>query len=143
MKDPINTLQKAYFDALDGNLTDLASGAVALTDKPAPDEASIYVFFADSDFVDTSDKQKFQSDCKMTLIAVARFDSDHGGQKEVNNLIDQIVQLIRTRTVLSLAPDFQMITSTVESSNRLPVEKIEGGKAYSREVTFNHIIAEL
>jgi hypothetical protein len=143
MLDPAEKLREAYFTALNGNLTDLASANVPLYDRVPSNVGNKYVYVSDYTVNDSlTDKQEFGFECTITLVAVCKYNGDTGGKKEADRIAEQITTLIRTRSYLDLGSEFNMITAQLDASNTFE-KQLNGGYEVSRVLKFRHLVAEI
>lgn len=141
MKDVSTTLRTAYFTAIT-SLTDLNGNTVPLYDKVPSDAGNKYVHFNGFNTVEWTDKSKFGSEVVITLNVVCQYNMNQGGQKEVDFIGNQVIGFIRTRSVLDLSPDFQMVTVEVDSIVNSS-EGNEGGTEFIKSISFRHKIKEI
>jgi len=142
MKTPAEALRTAYISALNGNLTDLNSNNVPVYDRVPTNAGDNYVYFSDYTENDSrTDKTEFGTEVTITLVVSCRYKMDNGGKLESDRIANQIIQLIRKRSVLSLSSPFYMITSTLDNSLTFE-KKINTGVEISRTLRFRHIIGE-
>jgi hypothetical protein len=141
MLDLQPTLRAAYVTLLSGNIS------VNIYDKVPSGAAYPYVYF--SMFTDqydaNSNKEKNCHDATMTLVAVAKFQGNFGGQAVVDNIINQIVGIIcpnKRTTPFSLGLNFNHNIISAEESRTFTMESPDGVLMY-RSQKFRHNINQI
>lgn len=89
-------------------------------------------------------KDNYAQMCTLLVDVVTKYGNSEGGKKQADEIANQIIEQIRTRTngYLDLSPNFQMVTTTVESSNTLE-QMVADGVLVRRLIRFNHKIYQL
>jgi hypothetical protein len=103
---------------------------------------SSYIVLGQQTFVDDADKDVFGSEATQSVSVFTSFDGDRGGKKLSSQIADEVIRRIRTRTGLSLAPDFNMITATLDNYITI-VEPTPTTTIIRAELRFRHIIEQL
>jgi hypothetical protein len=136
MIDVSAILRKKYFDLLKANLE------VPVYDRVPTTAPDVYVYFAEfTDNDDFTDKTSFGHSVLASVVVVTTFRDGSGGKKKGDDVAGEIIGLIRTRSVLNLAPFHYMITSRLAGTSTFENE-IEGGYQINRQITFSHLIGE-
>lgn len=145
MNDPSLALRTAYQSAL-SSLTNVAGGAVSVYDLVPPDAASVYVYYSGYTATQWDDKDSYGQNVVIALTLVATFESDYGGQKELDNLANQITPIIIAKSGNQVShltvSGYTIAVSTLESTMTLPVTLTERGKTFSRVLRFRHLLYE-
>jgi hypothetical protein len=142
MNNPSVALQTAYYTALTSPVISVDGATIPVYSDMAPTSATgSYIVLGQQTFVDDADKQVFGTEATQNVTVVTTFDSDIGGKKLSSRIADLVMQRIRTRARLDLSPEFNMITSTLDSyltiSEQSPTRTI-----IRAEMRFRHIIEE-
>jgi hypothetical protein len=98
MKDPSHLIRKEVFDALSGNVT-LNSVALSVYNV-VPDSGAypyIYIYSVSNDDIDNN-KSKYISNITTRVEVVTAFDTNTGGQLDCNLAMNQISQLLVSKT---------------------------------------------
>jgi hypothetical protein len=143
MKNPSVALQTAYYTALTSPALTVGGVSIAVYSDMAPTTAgSSYIVLGQQTFVDDADKTVFGSEATQSVSVFTSFDGDRGGKKLSSQIADEITRRIRTRAGLSLAPDFNMITATLDNYITI-VEPTPTTTIIRAELRFRHIIEQL
>jgi hypothetical protein len=170
MKNPSVALQTAYYEALTtppvymsyevwGTSVEVwgvsevvwsvaSMGEIKVYSDMAPTTAghgttgSSYIVLNQQTFVDDADKDVYGSEATQGVTVYTSFDGDRGGKKLSSQVADEVMKRIRTRTGLSLAPDFNMITATLDNYITI-VEPTPTTTIIRAELRFRHIIEQL
>ena len=142
MKLPSEELQKAYYTALNGNITSGGSN-VPVFDVVPPGTDYPYVVLTGQNVVETN----FNTDKRITEIVtdvdeVTGFDGSFGGKKQMFDISDQVIGIIRKvpGSYLSLQ-GFTMLTSTLDSTVSIQ-EQSETNVLFINRLRFRHKIQE-
>jgi hypothetical protein len=103
---------------------------------------SSYIVLNQQTFVDDADKDVYGSEATQGVSVYTLFDGDRGGKKLSSQIADEVMKRIRTRTGLSLAPDFNMITATLDNYITI-VEPTPTTTIIRAELRFRHLIEQL
>ena len=143
MKNPSVALQTAYYTALTSPALTVGGATIAVYSDMAPTTAgSSYIVLGQQTFVDDADKEVFGSEATQSVSVFTSFDGDRGGKKLSSQIADEITRRIRTRAGLSLAPDFNMITATLDNYITF-TEPTPTTTIIRAELRFRHIIEQL
>jgi len=107
MKDPNYSVRKAIFARLNGNVTYNAVN-VAVYNRVADAATYPYILLVSDQATETDpNRDDYNNDTLVNIEVVTRFDSDDGGQKVSNLIMNDITVLMRTRTTgyLDLSAD--------------------------------------
>ena len=122
MKDPSYSLRKAIYSRLNGNVS---YNAVNVPVYNRVEDAAVYPYILlMSEQVTETDQNRdnYNNDALVTIEVVTRFDSDDGGQKVANIIMNDITVLMRTRTsgYLNLSADgFEVYGTVSDGINQL------------------------
>ena len=122
MKDPSYSLRKAIYSRLNGNVS---YNAVNVPVYNRVEDAAVYPYILlMSEQVTETDQNRdnYNNDALVTIEVVTRFDSDDGGQKVANIIMNDITVLMRTRTsgYLNLSADgFEVYGTVSDGVNQL------------------------
>ena len=117
MKLPSEELQKAYYTALNGNITSGGSN-VPVFDVVPPDEDYPYIHMVGQNVVESNfNSDKRITDIIMEVDVVTGYDGSFGGKKIMYQISEDVVELIRLTAgnYVSLS-GFTMLTATLDSS---------------------------
>ena len=117
MKLPSEELQKAYYTALNGNITSGGSN-VPVFDVVPPDEDYPYIHIVGQNVVESNfNSDKRITDIIMELDVVTGYDGSFGGKKAMYEISEDVIELIRQTpgNYVSLS-GFTMLTATLDSS---------------------------
>ena len=98
MNEALHFIRKAIIDRLTNQIT-VDSATVPVYNRVPSDATAPYikVFSVSHDEID-SNKDTFTLNCVTRIEAVTSFDADSGGQLTVNQMISNILNLVRTRS---------------------------------------------
>jgi len=122
MKEVIHEVRKALIGKLNGNIT--LNGATVPIFNRLPSSATyplIRIYSVSNDEVDQN-RTSYITEVITRLEVITRFSGDSGGELDSNLITDQILQLVRTRSVdyIDLSSDnLSAFTSTVAGINYL------------------------
>jgi hypothetical protein len=143
VKNPSVALQTAYYTALTSPALTVGGVTIAVYSDMAPTTAgSSYIVLGQQTFVDDADKEVFGSEATQSVSVFTSFDGDRGGKKLSSQIADEITRRIRTRAGLSLSPDFNMITATLDNYITF-TEPTPTTTIIRAELRFRHIIEQL
>lgn len=147
MKDPAAILRKAYIDRLTGQITS-NNKVVKIYDSFSTDANTkppyiVITGYTDSEIGEGS-KQSYGLECFITLTVYTKFQNSYGGQLQADNIVNQITELVRTRSngYFDLSPDWEVIT-TLKDSSFAREEMVSDGWISSRIIRFRHKLQEL
>lgn len=115
MREAFHHIRKAFITALDGNVT-LNGSNVPIYNR-VPSNAStpfikIYSYLEDE--VDQN-QTSFTTELITRIECVTSFQGDDGGEYDLNRIVDQVLENIRSRTNVDLSGDnFNVYTTTVD-----------------------------
>jgi len=101
-----------------------------------------YITLGQQTFIDDADKTAFGSVATQAVSVVTAFDGDRGGKRLSSLIADEVMRRIRKRTAPDMAPDFNCITSTLDSAITL-TESTPTTTIIRAELRFRHIIEEI
>jgi hypothetical protein len=101
-----------------------------------------YITLGQQTFIDDADKTAFGSVATQAVSVVTAFDGDRGGKRLSSLIADEVMRRIRKRTAPDMAPDFNCITSTLDSAITL-TETTPTTTIIRAELRFRHIIEEI
>lgn len=112
------------------------------SDMAPASERGPYIVLGQQTMTDDADKTAFGAVATQAVSVVTAFDGDRGGKRLSSLIADEVMRRIRTRTAPDLSPDFNCITSTLDSSITL-TERTATTTIIRAELRFRHIIEEL
>ncbi len=142
MKDINNPLIKAYYLALQYNVTNQASVVVEVYEGEEPDDllASEYIVISDVSDTDASNKGCTGHDARVQ-ITINTWKTKYVNKKELNYISGQILELIMPTPQSTLQADgIQIVTTTLNGSNDLDYGVLANRKFISRNLIFSHLI---
>jgi len=122
MKDPNYSVRKAIYSRLNGNIS---YNAVNVPVYNRVEDAATYPYIlliSDQATETDQNRSDYNNDALVNIEVVTRFDSDDGGQKVANLIMNDITVLMRTRTsgYLDLSSDgFKCYGTVSEGINHL------------------------
>lgn len=142
MKDLSSVLRTAYYSRLNGNLT-YNSSNVPVYDRVSNTVSYPFVLLGEFRDTDDSDKTFYAHNCTQEVEVITAFDGNHGGKKASDNISDQIIERIRTRSsgYMVLNSSFNMTTTTLDETFTLTEEAGEH-IVYRRVIRFRHLVDE-
>ena len=142
LKDPSNTLQKAYYDRLN-NAVQLNSVIVPVFDTVPARQAPPFIVLNAFPGEENGTKSSYGSIHHAELVIVTQYGADEGGKKDSGNILSAVQQLIVDKNApLDLGDDFEAVTTTYEFSTSSQVE-VETGVQVTRLARFKHLIQQL
>lgn len=155
MRDAGKALRIGYLEKLDGAITGITgnNGSVIPTAIPVYDSAGLpanpkYPRILLSTFISTEIGQGAKDTYGQILSQLVEVcdevSNTYGGKQVVDDIANEVIQLIRVRTPnqVSMGPDWNVITSTLEDINTLE-EQITGGVLIRKMIRFNHMVHQL
>ena len=142
MKDINNPLIKAYYLALQYNVTNQASVVVEVYEGEEPDDllASEYIVITDVSDTDASNKGCTGHDARVQ-ITINTWKTKYVNKKELNYISGQILELIMPTPQSTLQADgIQIVTTTLNGSSDLDYGVLANRKFISRNLIFSHLI---
>lgn len=135
MKDCSKNLRIAYLTALSGI-------SVTVYDRVPNTVSGNYVRIGPFVGLDDSEKTRFGQIVTQDVEVIAKYDADMGGKEETDDIADEIIDIIRTRSQLDLTPTFNIIVTTLDSTSIFE-EETEKEYVYRRVIRFRHLIEQL
>jgi hypothetical protein len=142
VKDINNPLIKAYFTALQGNVTNQASAVVEVYEGEEPDDllASEYIVITDVSGSDASTKGNTGHNARVQ-ITINTWKTKYVNKKELNYIAGQILEIIMPTPQSTLQADgIQIVTTTLDNSTDLDYGVLAARKFISRNLIFSHLI---
>jgi len=142
MRTPSFALQEAYFNALDGQIT--IDGAVVPVYDVVPEGADYpYIVLADQIVRERNDKNTFGTDIIMQLDIVTGFEGAYGGKKQMYNITDAVINIIRTRSAGYFnLPGFNVYRTSLDLASFIQ-DETDSHILYINRIRFRHFIEEL
>lgn len=132
MNEAFHHIRKKYIDAITGNIT--VGGVTIPIYNHVPsnvDTPFIKVYSYLQDEIDQNNST-YITECITRFEPIVSYFGDTGGEYELNQIVDGILSIVRTRTNVDLtAEGFNVITTTLERIKYFPPE-YESGKTYFR-----------
>jgi len=98
MKDPIKYIRQAMINALDGNISYNGSNVPVYGRVPSSaSEPYIKIYSVQTNEADQN-ADEFITETLTRIEVITAFDSDSGGELEVNTIVNDILVIIRTRS---------------------------------------------
>lgn len=134
MREAFHHIRKKYIDAISNNIT--VSGSVVPIYNYVPasiDTPYIKVYSYLEEEVDQN-SSSYISECITRFEAITSYFGDNGGEYELNQIVDGILNIVRTRTNADLSAEgFNVYTTTLDKLKYFPAE-FENGKTYFRVI---------
>lgn len=115
MNEAFHHIRKKFIDALDGNVT-LNSSNVPIYNR-VPSNANtpfIKIYSHEQDEIDQN-ASSFTSELITKIECITSFQGDDGGEYDLNRIVDQVLNNIRSRTNVDLSSDnFNVYTTTID-----------------------------
>lgn len=132
MNEAFHHIRKKYIDAINGNIT--VNGVTVPIYNYVPsniDTPFIKVYSYLQDEIDQN-ATSFVTECITRFEIVTSYFGDNGGEYELNQIVDGVLNIVRTRTNIDLSAEgFNVFTTTLEKIKYFPAE-YENGKTYFR-----------
>lgn len=115
MKDPDFQLQKAYYTALNGNIT-YSGKDIPIYDRIPRGAGEAWIQIGD--FISTRQESKdgYSTERMVSLTCHTRLRSG-GGKKKVNSISNQVLQLIIDQPLIDTSGQFEFHEQTLETSS--------------------------
>jgi len=115
MREAFHHIRKKYIDALNGNVT-LNAASVPIYNR-VPSDAStpfIRIYSYEGNEIDQNNTS-YTTELITKIECVTSFQGDDGGEYELNLVVDQVLDIIRTRTNEDLSAEgFNVYTTTMD-----------------------------
>jgi len=115
MREAFHHIRKKYIDALNGNVT-LNAASVPIYNR-VPSDAStpfIRIYSHESNEIDQNNTS-YTTELITKIECVTSFQGDEGGEYQLNLVVDQVLDIIRTRTNEDLSAEgFNVYTTTMD-----------------------------
>ncbi len=153
-KDLHLSLRTAYVTAMESSAALLAllgdnKGGQdnAIYDSVPADTLEPYIYFGGFTSNDAPTAKTIRGyDVTITLIVVTKFTGEGGGNKDSDDIVNEIMQVImpaqRNEPLDLSADNFKMIQSSLDNSITF-LKKNQGGKQFSRSLRFRHTIFQI
>jgi len=135
MNEALHHLRKVYFTRLNNTITSNGSTVPAYNRVPSDaSEPYIRIYSVGTTEIDQN-RDSFNNNCETRIEVVTAFNGDDGGELQANQLVDEVINLVRTRS--SGYPDlssdnFNVYTTVIE--NIQYVEEDYPDKSYFRAI---------
>ena len=132
MNEAFHHIRKKYIDAVDGNISvDNVSIPIYNHVPSSVDTPFIKVYSYLQEEIDEN-ASSFMTECVTRFEVVYSYFGDNGGEYQLNQAVDQLLDIVRTRTNIDLSSEgFNVYTTTVDKLKYFPPE-YENGKTYFR-----------
>lgn len=147
MKDIGLSLRTAYYNRLQGAVT-YGGEVVNVYDSSSVPSVANKPYILLSTYISTElgegSKQSYAQEVTLLIDVVTKFPNSMGGKKIADTISNSVIELIRTRQAgyIDLSPNFQIITTLLDSNNTLE-ELVSDGVVVRRLIRFRHKIFEL
>jgi hypothetical protein len=142
MNFPGVTIQKAYYDRLTSPAIMAMGRVVPVYSDIAPSKSDRpYIILSSQSAVDESDKTAYRTNFTQAVTIATFFDGDRGTKKVANDIADQVIERIRTRSFGFIGTTFHAITSILDNSFTI-VERLPGQTVIRMELRFRHNIQQ-
>lgn len=141
MKDSSNELKKAYYNALQDNIS-LNGSTVDVFEIVAANQTPPFIYMADFEAVDNSNKDNYGFDAIIGFSVVTKYTNATGGATESDSIVNQILKLVRAKTQLSGLVDFEIITTKVASTFQNKTTDASG-TTVTRVIRLEHYIDQI
>jgi len=134
MNEAFHHIRKKYIDAISGNITVSGSSVPIYNHVPTSvDTPFIKVYSYLQEEID-SNASSFTTECITRFEVVFGYFGDNGGEYELNQAVDGLLNIVRSRTNVDLSAEgFNVYTTTVDKMKYFPAE-FENGKTYFRAI---------
>ena len=127
MKEAIQFIRQKIYTALNGNIPNISGETVNVYNRVPRNADTPYVWVYSSTTNEINQNaQNFCLECVTRIECVTRFDSDVGGDLDVNTLVSEVLYLLRTRSSgyfdLS-ANNFNVYMNVLDSVNYEQLDK--------------------
>jgi len=115
MREAFHHIRKKFIDALDGNVT-VNSANVPIYNR-VPSTQSTPFIRVYSHLMEEIDQNRssFNTELITKIECITSFEGDDGGEYELNQIVDQVLEIVRTRSNVDLsAENFNVYTTTID-----------------------------
>lgn len=147
MRDSHKEIRSKYYLALNGNISitdaDGLNINVPVYDNIPNNATYPFIHFDSFSLADTSVKDQYLQDVRMTLIVYTRYDSSYGGSTDSDNITNSILQLLIVDPASYFTTtNFIAITTRLESRESQKVVT-DNYKFYLSAITISHLIEQI
>ncbi len=142
MKDISTPLISAYYQKLNGNVTNPSGGIVKVFEGEEPDNLldDAYIVIQDINATDTSPKSLNQHNATV-LITINTHKGKFNSRKNLNEISGQIITLIKPTPASTMQADGIDIVSTSMDQNDINYGYLANRVFVSRNLIFSHLIS--
>jgi len=115
MKDPTHEIMKAYYDALNGNVTYDGDDIYVGTKIPSDEKNYIYIYVESLQDKGSGTQTIFEA--IVTMDIVTRLDLNSGNEEMINDITDQVIGIVTDVDQLSFT-NFQCLLSQLYGMDR-------------------------
>jgi len=115
MREAFHHIRKKFIDALDGNVTvNSANGPIFNRVPSTQSTPFIRVYSHLMEEIDQN-RSSFNTELITKIECITSFEGDDGGEYQLNQIVDQVIEIIRTRSNVDLSTEnFNVYTTTID-----------------------------
>ena len=115
MREAFHHIRKKFIDALTGNVTINAESVPIYNRVPSTQSTPfIRIYSHLMEEIDVN-QTSFTSELITKIECITSFEGDDGGEYQLNQIVDQVLEIIRTRTNVDLSTEnFNVYTTTID-----------------------------
>lgn len=115
MREAFHHIRKKFIDALDGNVTVNSANVPIYNRVPSTQTTPfIRVYSHLMEEIDQN-RSSFNTELITKIECITSFEGDDGGEYELNQIVDQVLEIVRTRSNVDLsAENFNVYTTTID-----------------------------
>jgi len=134
MNEAFHHIRKAYIDAITGNITVNGVTIPIYNHVPTSVNAPFIKIYSYLEEEIDENATSHTTECITRFEPVFSYLGDNGGEYELNQTVDGILSIVRTRTNIDLsAQGFNVYTTTLDRMKYFPPE-FENGETYFRAI---------
>ena len=115
MREAFHHIRKKFIDALDGNVTVNSANVPIFNRVPSTQSTPfIRVYSHLMEEIDQN-RSSFNTELITKIECITSFEGDDGGEYQLNQIVDQVLEIIRTRSNVDLSTEnFNVYTTTID-----------------------------
>lgn len=147
MRDISSLIRKVVYDRLNGAVL-LNNVEISVYDSVSVPAGAEKPYILLGNFTSTEigegSKQSYGQECYLDITAVSLFGNSYGGKLTVDNIMNEITQLVRTRQAgyFDLSPYWQLVSVQMDSTNTNDY-LIKDGRIVERTTRFKFNVYEV
>lgn len=115
MREAFHHIRKKFIDALTGNVTINAANVPIYNRVPSTESTPFIRIYSHLMEEIDQNQTSFTSELITKIECITSFEGDDGGEYQLNQIVDQVLDVIRTRTNVDLSTEnFNVYTTTID-----------------------------